>query len=486
MSDDIILLSSDDECESPPPKKIKPAGFEFDVFEKLNKLTDIIAVPCPEKKQFVQKIEESRLTIVIESDEKSKENENNIVNLTDESLEECADEQKDVNTSSDCLIVASDSETEENLAPPPNPSSPKQPDQNREEQNGIEQNGHANHETSPELEPKPALKTSTVENDDLLNRPSTSKASDAHKLLDEFLETCAKSLKGSKYESKVLPKFPKIKNNFDKCDSIHGEPNLRKMLQEYISTAKISAPEAVVAFQRMYSYLLDNINGDAIEVPEEHLKKLKILEKTCKKLLKRLKILENAEVNFEDEDDSTYMQIDRYSKRLNQVYAKYCQLLERSPYAGRLLHERIQFVSSKYNEINRAITKSYKNNKFPSYHEIEKCIRKCVAKHNLGLSEGEIKEESKQCFTKMGNLLQMRRKKELYEVHCGFIALNEDPANTDENLKSKLQDSLQEGDKKMKQVVDKYAQMQENNVSVELSEDSDDSNYKESDSEPEV
>ncbi|KAJ8952695.1 hypothetical protein NQ318_021011 [Aromia moschata] len=58
-------------------------------------------------------------------------------------------------------------------------------------------------------------------------------------------------------------------------------------------------------------------------------------------------------------------------------------------------YEKLDFVDSEYNDINRAISKKYKNNKkFPSYIEMEEFIKKIVAEHNLDLSEAAIKSES--------------------------------------------------------------------------------------------
>lgn len=314
--------------------------------------------------------------------------------------------------------------------------------------------------------------------------PSTSKNSEAHTFLEKFLEVCTESLKDSKYADRIFPKFPQMRKKFKECEQIYSNPNFGRTVEGFTETAKVSAAEAVVSFQRLYSYLLDHIKGGSIEVSEENIAKIKKIEKTMKKLMKVIKTLEEAELNFDDEEDSTYMKLDRYSNRLNKVYNKYCQLLKTNPYAGRLSYEKIRFVHSNYDEINRAITKSYKHNKFPTYYDIEKCIRKCVIDNKLNLAEHEIKEESKHCFTKMGNLLQLRRKKELYEVHCGFISVNEDPANNDEELKKKLQENRVKGDQKLKDVVEKYVKMQESNVSVQISDsDSDDSNYKSSESE---
>ncbi|KAJ3638998.1 hypothetical protein MTP99_002325 [Tenebrio molitor] len=462
---DVISLSSDEECESPPTKRIKTSkesSNTIEVLKKLNKLTEITTRPCEDKiVKTVTKTtntEENSLTIVI-SNQKIKEAEDNVVNLIDESQEEIDPKPKNQNGSSDCLVIGSASEGEDNTEIAEEPTPPRQ-------ENEVAENGAL-------------VKVDLEEN---ITRPSTSKASESHQLFDEFLEVCASSLKGSKYEDKVLPKFTKIRKNFNNCENIYDEPNLKSMLQQHTKTARLSAPEAVISFQRIYSYLLDNLNGISIEVPEENLALIKKLEKTCTVLMKKLKKLDETEVNFDDEEDSVYMQTDRYAQRLDQVYKKYCKLINKNPYAGRLFHEKIQFVSSKYNEINRAMTKLCKNNDFPTYYDVEKCIRKSVSKNNLSLSEGDIRAESRDCFLKMGNLLQMRRKKELYEVHCGFIALVEDPATKDQDLKNKLQESAHQAEKGLKEVVDKYVRLQENNVSVELSEDSDDSHYKNSES----
>nr|XP_008195331.1 PREDICTED: uncharacterized protein LOC662018 isoform X2 [Tribolium castaneum] len=439
FDDEVITVSSDDEYESPPPKKIKLS---------VNSLRDITAKPCEDTKLKINYKEENNITIVIH--EKSKENETNIVNLIDDEpqiAEKIAETSPKVekSTNGECLVVGSESETEDPLQVTP----------------------------EPKTEPQ---------NFEIIIRPSTSKASEAHTLVEEFLDVCTKSMKGSKYADRVFPKYQKMRKSFNKCEEIHQDPSFHKTLQDFTESAKASAPEAVVSFQRLYSYLLDHIKGDSVEVPEENLHKIRKLEKTLKKLLRVIKRLEEAEVDFNDEEDSTYMKLDRYTDRLSKVYKKYCELLQRNPFAGRLLHEKIKFVHSNYNEINRAVTKSYKRNNFPTYRDIEKCIRKCVNEHNLGLSENEIREESKNCFTKMGNLLQMKRKKELYEVHCGFIALNEDPANKDQELKAKLQESRVLGDRRLQETIEKYVRMQENNVSVELSEDSDDSQYESTDS----
>ncbi|XP_044265258.1 death domain-associated protein 6-like isoform X2 [Tribolium madens] len=450
-SGEVITLSSDDEFESPPPKKLK--------FLSVNRLKEITAVPCEDKEIKVIYKEETNLITI---EDKSKENET-VVNLIDDSFEDnepqikektAVDCLKVESTTEECLVIGSESETEVEgdplVVPPPTQNCASAP-------------------------PNP-------ENYEVIVRPSTSKASEAHNLLEEFLDVCTKSMRDSKYADRVFPKYQKMRKSFNKCEEIHNDPNFHRTLQDFTESAKGSAPEAVVSFQRLYSYILDHIKGDSVEVPEENLPKIRKLEKTLKKLMKVIRRLEEAEVDFNDEEDSTYMKLDRYTDRLNKVYKKYCELLHRNPFAGRLLYEKIKFVHSKYNEINRAITKSYKHNRFPTYYDIEKCVRKCVKEHNLELSENEIREESKSCFTKMGNLLQMKRKKELYEVHCGFITLNEDPANKDQELKTKLQESRTQGDRKLQEIVEKYVKLQDGNVNIELSEDSDDSDYKSSDS----
>lgn len=78
------------------------------------------------------------------------------------------------------------------------------------------------------------------------------------------------------------------------------------------------------------------------------------------------------------------------------MHKKYCEILKRNPYSGRITYEKLDFVDSEFNEINRAISKKYKNNeKFPSYYEMEEYIRKVVNEHNLNLAESRIKSESK-------------------------------------------------------------------------------------------
>ncbi|RZC42560.1 Daxx domain containing protein [Asbolus verrucosus] len=456
---EVITIDSDssDEFESsPPPKRYKAS---VDTLKEISTFTEN---QLEVKNKHKNGSGVNSLTIIIESDEiappkgEIKQRTSittSVVVLDEEPPKEIPTEPKE-NINNDCTVILDD------------------PSEESEDPNEI-------------IEPRnPAIKPETqeTENSDIYDRPSTSTASEAHRLLDQFLETCAGSIRGSKYESRLLTKFPKMRKHFNNCNSLHEEPNLKQMLQEQIGSAKFSAPDAVISFQRIYSYLLDNINGTSIEISEENLRKIRKLERTCKLLLKKLKQLEETELDFSDESDSTYMQIDRYSQRLSKVYNKYCQLMKRSPHTGRLLYEKIRFVSSKYDEINRAITKAYKHNKFPTYYDVEKCVRNCTSKNNLPLTEADIKEESRNCFTKLGNLMQLRRKKELYEVHCGFITLSEDPANNDPELKSKLQESLVEGDKKMKEVVEKYVKLQDNNITVNMSEDSDDSHYKSSES----
>lgn len=112
----------------------------------------------------------------------------------------------------------------------------------------------------------------------------------------------------------------------------------------------------------------------------------------------------------------------RYINRLNKVYLKYCEYLESNPYAGRITFSKLNFVDSKYNEINRAISKNYKDNKkFPSYFEMESFIKKVLEQNNMELSDAEIKTESKCILIILVDLLNSIK---FYDgLDIGFIIL---------------------------------------------------------------
>lgn len=47
------------------------------------------------------------------------------------------------------------------------------------------------------------------------------------------------------------------------------------------------------------------------------------------------------------------------------------------------------------------------------------------------------------CFKKLGEVLQMRRKRELYDTHCMYIQDSaDDPANKDPNLQKALKSNF--------------------------------------------
>lgn len=62
-------------------------------------------------------------------------------------------------------------------------------------------------------------------------------------------------------------------------------------------------------------------------------------------------------------------------------------------------------------------------------------------------------------FGKIGDLLQERRKRDLYEMvqyHTSNYASNDDPAREDESLQSKLEENHKYYSKRMDDMIDKY------------------------------
>lgn len=90
------------------------------------------------------------------------------------------------------------------------------------------------------------------------------------------------------------------------------------------------------------------------------------------------------------------MFIYRYKERAKQLYEKYCELINEDAHSDRIVYKKLRFNRSKYQCINKAIRKRYKNNDlFPTYYDIDMLIRKCVEKKKLELSNIELEMESK-------------------------------------------------------------------------------------------
>ncbi|XP_018571439.1 uncharacterized protein LOC108911089 [Anoplophora glabripennis] len=453
MSEIITVSSSDEEDVQPPPrKKIKPMLVEeVSVISKSNgkNTSDIVVLSDDDTEGNINKMSviQAHLKFPTDVNPIAISDQNGILKI-DPQFKESIMVEDEENGEKDGITIDENSSGD---------SSGKE----NKSQNDIPKNNEFNEPTT----------TAEIATED--------------KLLENFLKVCEKSIVNSQYEHLKDKQFSILRKYYKKCGAkLNESSNFLKLMEENMIRAEKSPATAVISFNEIFQYVKEVVDTESIEVSEEHRIKLKKLEKAIKLLVMRIKQLENSELDFDDEEDSTYLQLDRYINRLNKVYAKYCELLKKNPYSGRITYEKLDFVDSEFNEINRAISKKYKNNeKFPSYYEMEEYIRKVVNDYNLNLSETKIKTESVRCFKKLGELLQNRRKKELYDAHYLYIRDSEDPANVDKSLDSTLRHNFNEGQVKIEKICEEFRIKEEHGEEAVLSEE--DSDKSEEDSENE-
>ncbi|XP_070073565.1 daxx-like protein [Drosophila takahashii] len=191
--------------------------------------------------------------------------------------------------------------------------------------------------------------------------------------------------------------------------------------------------------------------------------RIRQLNRTLYTITKRIKMLEDADVDLNDED-SSYLQVERFKKRACQIYEKICDLTGESKKASRQLKQPIQFKDTAYTHFNRTLSAFVnKMREFPDYHDVLQILEHCNKEKELGLASFEMKRIAYDAFAKVGRLLQSRRKTDLYETVTHFTANVKDPAASDPELLAKLKENNRK-QTKISDVLEKYAREQDLNA----------------------
>lgn len=129
-------------------------------------------------------------------------------------------------------------------------------------------------------------------------------------LIEYFLDICKKNLENTEYD--LINQFDMFSQYYKKCEPSLVESNdFRKLIESNIKKAKVSPSQAVISFGEVFMHLKDLNKVNSVEVTKKKKLKLKKMEHTIKLLVKKIKDLENAEVDFSDEEDSSYMKLNR-------------------------------------------------------------------------------------------------------------------------------------------------------------------------------
>lgn len=184
-------------------------------------------------------------------------------------------------------------------------------------------------------------------------------------------------------------------------------------------------------------------------------------------LKKRIAKLEEMEVDFDEEINSTYMMEERYKKRAFEIYEKICDITGESKHAHRITRKPIKFDGTHYQEFNRTIqTFVNRTNTFPDFFDVLKCLQHCNTQYGYRMRREEMTKIAQDAFIKIGKLLQKRRKTDLYEMVSYYSGTDKDPAVVDKKLHEKLEENKKHYGK-IGDIIDKFARVQDNDTDDE-------------------
>ncbi|GIY91844.1 death domain-associated protein 6 [Caerostris extrusa] len=157
-----------------------------------------------------------------------------------------------------------------------------------------------------------------------------------------------------------------------------------------------------------------------------------------RKLDKKIRKLQTKELTLDDLDDeeSIYIREDQYKRKFNQIWNLLCQYKKRSTLIGRKIEKRFHFEGSRYQSIDEAVERLGKEKNEAEF---------------LGLTSRDEEDLAADIFKEIGKELQRRRQLDVEEDLASYIPDNieieDDPADHDEELKSKLTKSAIDGEK---------------------------------------
>ncbi|XP_018006851.1 uncharacterized protein DDB_G0283697 [Hyalella azteca] len=196
-------------------------------------------------------------------------------------------------------------------------------------------------------------------------------------------------------------------------------------------------------------------------------KKLRKIEKTMAKIAEQIKVLDEAEVDLDDEDNSAYLVQERLKAQFMKLDDYYCRLAGCSRSTGRPLEKRFRYQGSRYPEINQRISAWInKHREFPDYLDVLNLVKKVTNESALPLRPETVRVQAQEIFRDVGKMLKERRENDdLYSIYSYCDSDAPDPATQNPELAAILDENAVVASNKLSKVfqefVDKETEMRE-------------------------
>lgn len=155
-------------------------------------------------------------------------------------------------------------------------------------------------------------------------------------------------------------------------------------------------------------------------------------------LKKQIAKLDEAEVNWDDEYNSTFLYSERLKKRACEIYEKICDITGESKNAQRLVKKPIKFQDTRYPEFNKTLQKFVNETKsFPDMFDVLRCLEHCNLQNGYRLTKDECKKIGKYLSFCLISLRDVR-----HEINWSLQENNDNDGKENELFKRKGTDGV--------------------------------------------
>ncbi|XP_060850821.1 death domain-associated protein 6-like isoform X2 [Rhopalosiphum padi] len=283
---------------------------------------------------------------------------------------------------------------------------------------------------------------------ELENGTSNNEISESDKIFKELIEKCYQNIN-----------FPNL--NIEAIDKLYNSLPSEFLSSKYFikllrEANQVIWPDSGINLYTHLEHIYDQLQqfktsmkvqdsrtfGDNDEMSRKKSIQLKKLKTVLKVIRKKIKMLDEEEMDINNDDefsyDSAYLLKDKYEKRIVEIYKRMCKLNNEPDF---LEEPVLRFKATNDSLVNKTIEKWYNINKtFPDYFEIYTLLKCLQEKKNLKWTETELKNISQDAFLKLGKQLKLQRLND-YFGRLANASTMKDPAEENEDLRKKLDES---------------------------------------------